>query len=466
MRRWVFACAVVCAVGSAKPSQAARMLFSENWQSGASAWRTTDAAGITLTTDAAICSSTFQRETVLASGGRAFTVSPIPVVGGTTHCLTAWVRGSAGTQPFIGINLSNAAGALGTEHWLMGASGYPNGYGGAVTAVTTDGVWHWLSASFPLEAGATHLLIKNELFVGGAAGSADFDDIRLYDGACPVGPEGAAHVACSGTTPACTTDGRCVECIADATCPTAKPRCSAVNVCVECTSTADCKTAAKPACDLSVGACRACASDAECTTAPNLKCHTAVTPAACVECLTDPDCGAGRACDLATHTCATASADAGSDTAADTAADTATADTGVAADTAVIDAPAEVATDTAVADSAAGDGAVADTAVADTAVADTTVADTTVADTTVPDSMATDSGEADTATADSATVEDSSTTTDTSAVVDSASPDPSAPGETATDGGCGCDVPRSSSPRTALFSIAALALLAMRRRRR
>lgn len=465
MRRWVFACAAVCAVVSAKPSQAAR-IFAEDWQSGASAWRTTDPGGITLATDAAICSSTFQRETVLASGGRAFTISPIPVVGGTTHCLTAWVRGSAGTQPFMGINLSNAAGAIGTEHWLMGAAGYPNGYGGAVTTVASDGVWHWLSASFPLEAGTTHLLIKNELFVAGSAGSADFDDIRLYDGACPVGPEGAAHVACSGTTAACTTDGRCVECTADATCPTAKPRCSATNVCVECTSTADCKTAAKPTCDLSIGACRACASDAECTTAPNLKCHTAATPAACVECLADVDCGAGRACDLATHTCGAASVDAGSDTAADTDPDTATADTGVAADTAVIDAPAEVATDTDVADGTAGDGTVADTTVADTAVADSTVADTTVADTAVPDSTVTDSGEADTATEDSAPVEDSSATTDTSAVVDSGSPDPTASGESSASGGCGCDVPRSSSPRTALFSIAALALLAIRRRRR
>ena len=91
-------------------------VFNEDWESGSGRWTVRNTAGpIVLTTEAGICSSTYQHETLLASGGRVFTTNGIAVTDGATYCLTAWVRGSVNTQPFIGVNAQTANGATRTR---------------------------------------------------------------------------------------------------------------------------------------------------------------------------------------------------------------------------------------------------------------------------------------------------------------------------------------------------------------
>ncbi len=288
---------------------ASAQTFAEDWESGSGAWRTTDASAITLQSDAAICSSTYERETVLASGGHLFTQNPIPVVAGQAYCLVSWVRGSASTQPFLGINYSNAGGAVGQEHWLIGNTGYTDGYGGTVTAVTADGAWHWYSKAFSLGAGVSYLLIKSEIFQGGSAGSADFDDIRLYQGACPAAPVGADHVACSGATPICDA-GKCVECASNADCGGATPICDATShVCRACTGNADCG-GSTPACatgGANAGMCVECTIDGDCG-AGTPRCDT--TSNSCVACLGAADCGGTTpVCDATAATCRACASD-------------------------------------------------------------------------------------------------------------------------------------------------------------
>ena len=93
----------------------------------------------------------FQRETISAQGGRVFTAAGISVNSGATYCLTAWIRGTTDAIPFLGIQVSDAAGNLtGPEHWLIGLDGYTTGYpnNDVVTTVTSDGNWAWYAKSF------------------------------------------------------------------------------------------------------------------------------------------------------------------------------------------------------------------------------------------------------------------------------------------------------------------------------
>lgn len=223
-------CSAACilAVALCVPTIASAQVFSEDWESGSSRWLAGDGNPISLATEANTCSSTYQHETAPSTGGRVVTRAGIPVSGGNAYCLVAWLRAASGAQPFLGIHLSDAAGAptTGGEHWLIGNAAYPDGYGGTVEAVTPDGVWRWYSRAFTLEPSATFLVIKDEILQLGTPGQpADFDDIRLYAGPCPTSPVGAAHITCAGPTPVCVT-GQCVECGANADCrdPT-KPTC-------------------------------------------------------------------------------------------------------------------------------------------------------------------------------------------------------------------------------------------------
>jgi hypothetical protein len=169
--------------------------FVEPWDGGTAAWRTVDGGPIVVLSDASACRGPFMRETVLFSGGRTFTRAGIAVRAGQVYCLSAWIRGSANTQPFVGINASTAAGTVGTEHWLIGNECYPSGFAVPVSPVRPDGQWHWYAREFTMPA-YTHVVIKTEIFSAGAPGTADFDAIQLVDGRCPEAPP----AVCSAST--------------------------------------------------------------------------------------------------------------------------------------------------------------------------------------------------------------------------------------------------------------------------
>lgn len=287
--RWLLGACVLATVSIAAPRAASAQMriFAEDWEAGADRWRTTDSMPIAIPRDMGVCSSLFQRETTLTGGGRTFTRAGIAVTGGRAYCLTSWVRGSTGTQPFLGINLSNSAGAVGAEHWLIGRAPYNNGYGASVTNAPSDGVWHWVSAPFTVESTATHVVIKDELFSGGSAGTADFDDIQLWEGGCPTTPQGAAHVMCAGDTAVCSVDGRCVQCTTSSQCTGATPVCdTARNRCVGCLADGDC-AAPTARCDSARNVCVACRTGADCGgTTP-----VCSPEGACGACMSDSDCG-------------------------------------------------------------------------------------------------------------------------------------------------------------------------------
>ncbi len=168
--------------------------FVEGWEMGAANWRTTDGGAIQIVTDTSTCRGNFMRETVLASGGRTFLRSGIAVQAGQVYCIAAWIRGSTNTQPFLGINSSNAGGAVGTEHWMIGSRCYPSGLSQPVSPVLANGEWRWYSREFVMP-NYTHVVIKTEIFTAGAPGTADFDAIQLIEGPCPQAPTGVCAPA-------------------------------------------------------------------------------------------------------------------------------------------------------------------------------------------------------------------------------------------------------------------------------
>jgi hypothetical protein len=287
----------------ARAASAQTLAFSEDWETDASRWRAVDTNPIALERDAtsAVCSSRFQRETVRIGGGRVFVRAGIAVHGGGRYCLTAWVRGSAGTQPFMGINLSDAAGAPGAEHWLIGRAPYGTNYTGlGVVDAPSDAAWHWLAAPFTVEATAQFVVIKNELFSAGAAGTADFDEIQLWEGACPSAPRGAAHAACGTATPVCTPLGACVQCAASSDCRAPTPLCdTARSVCVGCRADTDCSGSTR-FCDAARSVCVACRRAADCGGATPV-CDA--TRSVCVACRSDGDCGGATPACLASGAC-------------------------------------------------------------------------------------------------------------------------------------------------------------------
>jgi len=301
-RLGIVAALVACA---ALPGRAGAQVFAEDWEGGTARWQVRNDTTTTIATrsDLAVCSSTYQRETRPTSGGRVFTSAGIAVTAGQSYCFTAWVRGATNTQPFIGYDKSNAAGTVSNsprlERWLIGHTGYLSGFAGGdtVTAVTSDNAWHWYTKSFVMDPGVQFVVIKDELFSGGGSGNADFDDLRLYQGACPAGPVGAAHLACSGATPICS-DGQCVACASDSDCSGATPFCVA-NACAACRDDADC-SGSTPICDASSKTCRACSGNPDCGGSTPF----CTTGGECVACVDDSACtGATPRCDTATDTC-------------------------------------------------------------------------------------------------------------------------------------------------------------------
>lgn len=182
------------------PGVASAQIFSETWEAGSANWSAVANTGpIDLITDANQCSSTFQRETYLIGGGRVFSNASIAVTKGASYCATAWIRGSPGTCPFLGF----------TGHWVFGQSGYPNNFsGGTVVPVVSDNVWRWYK--MPFVADVTPISFFHELWSACGAGSADFDDIQLWAGACPASPAGSPHAACGAGTACDTTLDQCV----------------------------------------------------------------------------------------------------------------------------------------------------------------------------------------------------------------------------------------------------------------
>jgi MYXO-CTERM domain-containing protein len=299
-------------VGAYASGASAAQVFYESWENGSSNWRAVDGNPIVLTSDTTDCSSTYQHETILYSAGRVFTNSAIAVTAGQPYCLSAWIRGSANTQPFLGLNISNNASgsSLSTEHWLIGDSGFNTGYGGTVTPVTSDGNWHWYTYALTMDSGASYVVLKDELFAGGSAGSGDFDDITLWSGACPSTPNGAAHVTCSGSAAICSA-GQCVQCTSsnEAACTGGTPFCNTTtDACRACTS-ADC-SGSTPACattGTNAGECVACTSDTNCS-GSTPRCNTSTNT--CVACLDGTTCsGSTPACNTTTDTCEACAAD-------------------------------------------------------------------------------------------------------------------------------------------------------------
>ncbi|MBL8957448.1 MAG: hypothetical protein JNK82_42135 [Myxococcaceae bacterium] len=100
----------------------------------------------------------------------------------TSCCLTAWIRGTPGTCPFIGLD-SNVI-----EHWLIGDGVYIDNYGGTTLGVVSDGTWRWYAKPFTTIANEFSVTIKNQLWGSCGPGAADFDAMELHMGACPAAP--------------------------------------------------------------------------------------------------------------------------------------------------------------------------------------------------------------------------------------------------------------------------------------
>jgi len=198
------------ACGNACVPSCQAAVFTEGWEAGTAAWHAVDTNPVTLASEASAC-DLFQRETVSFSGGRVYTVSGIPVAAGATYCLTAWIRGTTDATPFLGMQVSDAGGGLiGMEHWLIGLPGYTTGYPGndTVTPVTSDGNWAFYSKSFQMDAGTSHVVLKDENF---GSGAADFDQIQLWAGACPPAPAGLCAAPPSTCQPASCQAGVCAS---------------------------------------------------------------------------------------------------------------------------------------------------------------------------------------------------------------------------------------------------------------
>jgi hypothetical protein len=163
-----------------------RVAFSEDWEAGTARWNLPRGGTTAITTmsDSSACAGQFLRETELYSAGRVLTQSGIPVTGGARYCVAGWIRGSAGTWPFIGMRGSTSTAALGTEHWLIGQPCFGTSLPPPVAPVISDGTWRWYAREFTMPA-YTHVLLEIEIWNGGAAGTADFDQVQLLEGPCP-----------------------------------------------------------------------------------------------------------------------------------------------------------------------------------------------------------------------------------------------------------------------------------------
>ena len=176
---------------------------------------------VTFVVDASAPSPTHVQQVArLDSGGNYY--SPfVDLPGGQTYCVAGWINWESGGWPFIGIDKYSATGGALGENWLIGTDGFPAGNvgGGSVTAVPADAIgWHWYNRTINLPAGTAKVRLKTELWNGASKGGAPlgwFDDIAIFDGACPAEAPTFVQLACADIDECATgTD----TCDANATC--------------------------------------------------------------------------------------------------------------------------------------------------------------------------------------------------------------------------------------------------------
>ncbi|MFO0627979.1 MAG: hypothetical protein U0325_20555 [Polyangiales bacterium] len=188
--------------GTGCPTTCARVLFSEDWEAGTSRWHLPrgGAQPINTITDGSACAGRFLRETERYSAGRVFTRASIAVTPGRTYCVSAWIRGSAGTWPFIGMRNSDMTGALGSENWLIGQPCFGTGIASQpVSPVTSDAAWRWYGRQFVMPSAYNYIVLEIEIWDGGAVGTADFDQVQFLEGPCPATPPTVCAPATCGS---------------------------------------------------------------------------------------------------------------------------------------------------------------------------------------------------------------------------------------------------------------------------
>jgi hypothetical protein len=164
------------------------LMFQEDWTGGTGRWQAPDGQiQLIDAPDDEGMPRRWQHETMPASGGRVRLITPIPVTGGAAWCLSARVHATAGAGAFLGFDSQLSAGPP-VEHWMIGMAGNGNGFGG-LTVPVTEGAWSRYEAPFVTETNAVSIVLKDELWVGGAAGAADFTDIRVFAGSCGEGAD-------------------------------------------------------------------------------------------------------------------------------------------------------------------------------------------------------------------------------------------------------------------------------------
>jgi hypothetical protein len=108
---------------------------------------------------------------------------------------------------------------------------------------------------------------------------------------------------CAAPTPVCNGD-TCVECTSDSTCSGVDHRCTSDNRCVECLARdGDCKVDGKPVCIVEEQRCVQCIAPTDCRDPAASRCNSNNT---CVGCSADADCthlADTPVCDIAAHRC-------------------------------------------------------------------------------------------------------------------------------------------------------------------
>jgi len=187
---------------------AAEPIFTENFENGTTSWTAVDGNPIAVGSDTSTCSTSYQHETIDYGGGRVVS-NAFPVVSGSDYCVSVWVRATTDATPFLGVRSFDADGNYSGDHWLIGADGFDNGYGGSAVVVASDGAWHWYAANVTLDAASASLQVMDELYLVDS-GSADFDDIAVTAGPCTAAYAGAdQHQVCGNDFPVCSADGSC-----------------------------------------------------------------------------------------------------------------------------------------------------------------------------------------------------------------------------------------------------------------
>jgi MYXO-CTERM domain-containing protein len=201
--RSVKSIAILVSLFSAAAAQA-EPLFFESFEDGNGRWQATDGNAIAIASgDDGVCSSSYQHETIPHSGARVMTDSAIAVTGGADYCVSAWVRASSDSMPFLGLQPLDADGNAAADVWLIGDTSL-----GAEVQTTSDDVWHWYAAPVTLDVTTTKVNLQDMMFTG--SGYADFDDIAIAAGPCPTAYAGVdQHATCSSDAPVCGSDGAC-----------------------------------------------------------------------------------------------------------------------------------------------------------------------------------------------------------------------------------------------------------------